>query len=141
MEPESMVHALEQIHALLEPGGILINIQPEGELVEFYAVLNTGEQFIGYMLETDDYIEYFQAIEAIETATGMGLFQSEKVDTFEFRAHAASFDEMKTFLEENWSDAVITDEVIASAKKLEDKHGVYKTILREKVKVSLFRSI
>ncbi len=136
-----MVHALEQIHALLEPGGVLINIQPEGELVEFYAVLNAGEQFIGYMLETDDYIEYFQAIDAIETATGMGLFQREKVDTFEFRAHASSFDEMKTFLEENWSDAVITDEVIASAKNMEDKHGVYKTILREKVKLSLLRSI
>lgn len=136
-----MVHALEQIHALLEPGGILINIQPEGELVEFYAVLDTGEQFIGYMLETDDYVEYFQAKDAIETATGMGMFQNEKVACFEFCVHAESFKEMKTYLEENWSDAVITDEVVASAKNLEDKHGAYKTILREKVKLSLLGSI
>ena len=136
-----MVHALEKIHALLEPGGTLINIQPDGELDEFYALLNAGEQFIGYLLEKDDYIEYFQAKDAIQTVIAMGLFQSEKVAAFVFCDHADSFNEMKTFLEENWSDAIITDEVIASAKNLEDKHGVYKTILRVKVMLNLLRSI
>ena len=136
-----MVYALEQIHALLEPGGTLINIQPDGELDEFYAVLNAGEQFIGYLQEKDDYIEYFQAKDAIQTVIDKGLFQSEKVTAFVFCDYADSFNEMKTFLEENWSDAIITDEVIASAKDLEDKHGVYKTILRVKVKLNLLRSI
>lgn len=136
-----MVHALEQVHALLEPGGTLINIQPEGELVEFYAVMDEGEQFIGYMLESDNYIEYFQAMHAIEAATSMGLFRIQNVGEFEFCNYADSFHEMKTYLDENWSDAVITDEVIASAKNLEDEHGAYKTILREKVKLSLLRSI
>lgn len=136
-----MVHALEQIHALLEPGGALINIQPEGELVEFYAALDGGEQFLGYMLENDDYIEYFQAMDAIDSVKGLGLFRSEKTEAFEFCAHAGSFDEMKTYLEENWSDAIIPDEVIASAKNLEEEHGTYKTILREKVKLSLLRSM
>jgi len=140
MEPESMVHALEQIHDLLEPGGILINFQPNGELVEFYAALDDGERFIGYLLESDDYIEYFQAQDAIEKVTGMGLFQSEKVGEFEFCAYADSFKAMKTHLEENWSDAVITDEVITSAHNLEEEHGVYKTILREMGKLSILRS-
>ena len=51
-----MVHALEQIHNLLEPGGYLIDIHPNGELVEFSLPLEEGEQFIGHMQETDDYI-------------------------------------------------------------------------------------
>jgi hypothetical protein len=141
MEPESMVHALEKIHALLGPGGDLINIQPDGELVEFYAVLDEGEQFIGYMLENDDYVEYFQAMHAIEMAANAGLFQIQKVGEFEFCNYAGSFHEMKSYLDKNWSDAVITEEVIASARNLEDEHGAYKTILREKIKLSLLRSI
>ncbi len=135
-----MVHALEQIHDLLEPGGHLINFQPNGELNEFYAVLDEDEMFIGYLLESDDYIEYFQALDALETVKGSGLFQSEKVGEFEFFAYADSFNEMKAYLEENWSDAVFTDEVITSAQNLEDEYGIYKTILKERGKLSILRS-
>jgi hypothetical protein len=141
MEAESMVHALEQIHNLLNPGGYLIDIHPNGELVEFILPLEEGEQFIGYMQETDDYIEYYQANEAIKTVVDNGLFQVEKTGEFEFFTHADSFDELKTFLNENWSDAVITDEVIANARKLEQAHGKRKVLLREQVSLAVLKSI
>ena len=96
-----MVHALEQIHDLLKPGGHLIDIHPNGEKVEFYAVIDQDEQFIGHMLESDDYIEYFQAREAIETVIERGLFKVGKMMEFEFRTYTDSFDEMKIFLDEN----------------------------------------
>ena len=91
-----MVHALEQIHSVLKPfdeaqdrpGGHLIDIHPNGELVEFILPLDEGEKFIGHMRETDDYIEYRQADEAVNTVVSNGLFQVERTGKFEFRTYA-----------------------------------------------------
>lgn len=135
-----MVHALEQIHDLLKPGGQLIDIHPNGELVEFHYELGEDKLFLGYMRETDDYIEYRQADEALETVLNRKLFHLDVAGEFEFRTYADSFGEMQDFLNENWSDAVITDEVITSARKLESKCGEYKTILREQVVIGLFKA-
>ena len=136
-----MVHALEQIHTLLKPGGQLIDIHPNGELVEFILPLDEGEQFIGYMQETDDYIEYRQADEAIQTAVSRGLFRVEKTGEFEFRTYADSFEELKAFLDENWSDAVIGEEVIAKAEELEKEHGKRGTFLREQTRIGLYGAL
>ena len=136
-----MVHALEQIHNLLEREGYLIDIHPNGELVEFILPLEDGEQFIGYMQETDDYIEYHQADDALEAMVTEGLFQIVKSGEFEFFTHANSFDELKTFLAENWSDSIVTDDVIASARMLEKKHGKRKVFLREQVKIGLLKRV
>ena len=136
-----MVHALEQIHNLLEREGYLIDIHPNGELVEFILPLEDGEQFIGYMQETDDYIEYHQADDALEAMVTEGLFQIVKSGEFEFFTHAISFDELKTFLAENWSDSIVTDDVIASARMLEKKHGKRKVLLREQVKIGLLKRV
>jgi hypothetical protein len=93
------------------------------------------------MLETDDYIEYGQADRAIETAIRKGLFRIDSTGGFEFRTHADSFGKMQAFLDENWSDAFITDEVIARAIALENEHGEFKTILREQVKIGLLKAL
>ena len=136
-----MVHALEQIHTLLKSGGYLIDIHPNGELVEFILPLEEGEQLIGHMQETDDYIEYRQANDALEATVVAGLFQAVKSGEFAFLTHAESFDELKTFLNENWSDSVITEDVIASAKRLEKEFGKRKTLLREQVRIGLLKRI
>ena len=47
-----MVHALQEIRKLLKPKGALIDIRPNGELVQFIRPLEEGERFIGYMHET-----------------------------------------------------------------------------------------
>jgi len=141
MEAESMVHALEQVHDLLIPGGYLIDIHPNGELVEFNYHLNGSEQFLGYMQESDNYIEYRQADEAIQNVLNRDVFQFIAAREFEFRTYADSFDELKAFLEANWSDAVIPKDVSARAGKLESEYGKYQTILREQVKVGLLKRI
>ena len=92
------------------------------------------------MLETDDYIEYRQADEALQVAIEKGFFQVLKTGEFEFRLHADSFNELKAFLDENWSDAVITDEVIANARKLEKEHGERRVFLREQARIGLLKA-
>ena len=141
MGAESMVHALEQVHSLLKSGGFLIDIHPNGEPVEFIYPFEGREHLIGYMQESDDYIEYHQADEALDVAVSNGLFQVEKSEEFTFNTHAKKFDELKTFLDENWSDAVVSEEVIANAKKLEWEYGQRAVHLREKVRMTVFKAI
>jgi hypothetical protein len=141
MEAGSMVHALEQINELLKPGGHLIDIHPTGEPVKFIRPLKGHEHFIGYLQEADDYIEYQQADEAIESAVSKGLFQVDETEEFEFHTYANSFENLKTFLEENWSDAVITDEVIAEAHKLDKEYGKRTMFLRESTKITVLKKI
>jgi len=141
MEPESMVHALEQIHDLLKPEGHLIDVHPTGELVKFIRPLERYEHFMGYLRETDDYIEYQQADEALETAVSKGLFQVCETKEFNFHTYANSFENLKTFLEENWSDAVIPDDVIAEAHKLDAEHGKHTVFLREQARVTVLKAV
>ena len=134
-----MVHALQEIRNLLKSDGALIDIRPNGELNKFIRPYRDGEgeHFIGYMHEADDYIEYRQAEAAVQEVVAAGLFRIEKAGEFEFRIHADSFAELKTHLDENWSDSIITEEVIAEAKRLDTKYGVGKVFLREQVRILL----
>jgi|GEM_PF-588631 len=136
-----MVHALQEIRNLLKPNGVLIDIRPNGELVQFIRPLGNEERLIGYLQETDDYIEYHQAEAAMQEVVAEGLFQIKKAEEFTFHVHADSFTELKTYIDENWSDAFITEEVIAEAKRLDNKYGVVKILLREKVHIFLLASI
>jgi len=136
-----MVHALEQIHDLLKTDGRLIDIHPTGELVEFIYPFEGREYLIGHLQETDDYIEYRQADEALDEVVSKGLFQVEKSQEFVFNTHSNNFDNLKTFLDDNWSDAVITDDVVANAKKFEADYGKRAVFLREKVRVTVLKAV
>ena len=136
-----MVHALREIHSLPKPNGFLIDIRPNGELVEFIRPHQEGELFIGHLQETDDYIEYRQAAAAVQEVIVDGLFQTQKVEEFIFQVHADSFAELKVFLDESWSDSLITEEVITEAARLDELYGVGKALLREQVYIGLLRPI
>lgn len=137
MQPESMVHALEQIHARIVPDGCLVDIHPNGERAEFICRLGAGERLIGYLEESDGYLEYRQTDAALETVVARGLFRVSRAGEFEFRTYADSFDELEQWLSANWSDAIIPDEVAASASGWERDAGCGALFLRERVKISL----
>ncbi len=136
-----MVHALKEIRELLKPNGLLIDIRPNGELVEFIRPLDDGEHFIGYLQETDDYIEYRQAAAAIQEVVAAGQFRIKKTREFTFQTHADSFTELQTFLDETWSDALITEDVIAEAKRLDEEFDTGKVVMREQVHIGLLEPI
>jgi hypothetical protein len=141
MESESMVHALEQIHDLLKPDGQLIDIHPNGELVEFIRYVKERECMFGYLLESDDYIEYRQADEALESVQTKELFKIEKMGEFDFHTYADSFDSLKEFLDENWSDAIVPKDVIDEAHRLDDEYGQSTAFLREKTRITILKKI
>lgn len=104
-----MVHALETIQQLLKPGGILLDIHPTNEPAA--VAVRLREQIIpaGWIDESDDYVEYEWADEALQRVVDSQLFTLERVGVFEFIWHADSTNELRAYLAEEWKDAIIDD--------------------------------
>jgi len=113
-----MVHALEIVHRLLKPEGRLIDIHPSGIPPVMEAVRGNQRFLLGYLQETDDFIEYRQASAALEQAVRRGLFAVERQDTFTFIIHADSAPELYDYLVETWADAVPPTEILTRASEL-----------------------
>ena len=104
-----MVHALETIQQLLKPNGILLDIHPTNEPAAIAVRLR--EQIIpaGWIDESDDYVEYEWADEALQRMVDNQPFMLERVGTFEFMWHADSMNDLRAYLAEEWKDAIIDD--------------------------------
>lgn len=113
-----MVHALELVHSLLNPHGLLVDIHPTGQppLIEITSAGQTHQ--LGELQEADDFIEYHQADEALEQVIQSGLFLRARQETFTFLTHASSLDELRIYLQKNWSDVIWPDEVSRRANIL-----------------------
>jgi hypothetical protein len=118
MAPEGMVHALELIHTLLKPDGCLIDIHPNGPPMPIEACIAGQFHRLGYLQETDDFIEYGQASAALLEVIQRGLFVVEQQGRFIFITRADSVDELHTFLTENWTDGIFPAEVDLQAREL-----------------------
>ena len=136
-----MVHALETAHSLLKADGLLIDIHPNGEppLVEVHA--DGKVQLAGYLDETDDFVEYFEADDALAEVTGRGLFELEREGLFTFMQHAVTIKDLADFLAAEWSDAVLHAETIERVVELMGIPGEGKEIvLRETIRIARFRA-
>lgn len=136
-----MVHALEITHSLLQTDGLLIDIHPSGEPPLIEAHVGGEVLLAGHLEETNDFVEYFEAGDALTDVTGCGLFALEREGLFTFMLHAPSIMALADHLEAEWSDAVLREETIERAAALMGEPGEGKEIvLRESVRIARFRS-
>jgi hypothetical protein len=108
MEPEGMVHALEEIHRMTRPAGTLIEIHPALEF-PFLEVRSNGELSFSENDPGFDYEEDSRHAEAaVATVVARGLFVLEESRRFELRKHASSLQELR----DHWAvaDAYVTEE-------------------------------
>jgi hypothetical protein len=109
MERAGMVHALETIQQLLKPNGILLDIHPTNEPAALAVRLR--EQIIpaGWITESDDYVEYEWADEALQRLVDNRHFTLERLGTFDFIWHADTMNDLRADLAAEWKDAIIDD--------------------------------
>ena len=135
-----MVHALEKIHQLLKPDGKLIDIHPSGEPPPIEVCVGQRTTVVGWMKETDDFIEYAQAGAALSEAIGRGWFDIERKGTFEFATHADSVSDLREYLAKEWKDAILDEAVAARAEQLlsavERDKGL---MVREQIRIARLR--
>ena len=132
-----MVHALEQIHFLLKPDGILIDIHPIGEPPPIEVRLGEEIHTVGWVREVDDYCEYVAATEALETAVSRNLYSWQKQGTFAFTVYTDTILDLCDHLAESWTDAIIDEDVIRRTLDLMQTTEPNKeVVLREVIKIA-----
>jgi hypothetical protein len=140
MERAGMVHALEKISQLLKSDGILLDIHPTNEPAAMAVRLR--EQLIpaGWLTESDDYVEYEWADEALQRMVDDRHFALERVGTFEFVWHADTLNELRDYLAEEWKDAII-DEMTAGRIEELLKLPVHdkEILVSEAIRIARFR--
>ena len=106
-----MVHALGEIHRVLKPGGLLIDLRPVEDNWSVEVVSSVGYQMAGRLSDlpigvSDDKA----AFNAMREAESLGWFSKEKDGEFGFFYIWDTPSEMKEYIEEEWEDFEKMDE-------------------------------
>jgi len=137
-----MVHALAQIHFLLKPDGILIDIHPTPEPPPIDVRLGADIHRVGWVREVDDYCEYVAADEALATAVSRHLYTWQKQGTFAFTTYADTILDLRRHLAQTWTDAIIDDDIIRRTLDLmQTPSDDQEVILREVVKIARLKPV
>jgi hypothetical protein len=140
MPPERMVHALETVLTLIKPGGVLLDIHPGQDKAWVEVRVNDKDYFLDVVQETDDYIEYQQANEALVQASERGWFEVEEAGKFLFIIHAGTMKEMREFLTENWKDAILNESIDGKAREYYSKAAEsYEILIREEILIARYK--
>lgn len=135
------MHALEITRGLLKRDGLLIDIHPNGEPPPIEVHVDGEVLLAGYLEETSDFVEYFEADGALADVTARGLFELEREGLFMFMTHAPTIKALVDHLKAEWSDAVLPEKSIEQAMALVGEPGKDREIiLRESVRISRYRA-
>jgi len=144
-----MVHALEMTRDLLKRDGLLIDIHPTGRPPRVEVHVGEEIHLAGHLEETNGFLEYFQADDALKEVTGRGLFELERQGLFTFLLHAPTITALVDHLAAEWLDAVLPEETIARAAELLGEPGEGaaghsgdrpEIVVREIIHIARFRS-
>jgi hypothetical protein len=100
----------------------------------------------GHLDETGNFVEYFEASDALKDVTGRGLFELEREGLFTSLMHAPTIMALADHIEAEWSDSVLHEETIKRAAELmggpgEGVGGHREIVLREFVSIARLRTI
>ena len=142
MQAEGMVHALEITHSLLKPGGLLIDIHPNGKHPRVEVHRDGAVRLAGLVDDLDDFEDYFNADQALAEVNSRGLFLLEQEAFFSFGYHADTMTEMTDHIAAEWSSAVLSPETTARAEQLLGEPEEGKEIdIREPIRITCFRAL
>ena len=108
-----MVHALSEIHRVLVPGGVLIDLRP---LLDEWPLEVTSRNRVREAGHATDLAEPLAddvaANQAIEEGIRQGWFQREEGQEFPFFYYWDTPKEMQEYLDDSWEDVIHIEEQV-----------------------------
>jgi hypothetical protein len=123
MQAEGMVHALEIVHSLIKPGGLLVDIHPLGDPPAIQVLLQGQTIQVGWLQESDNFIEYPQATDALAQVITRGWFALDQQGEFIFITHATSWEDLENYLKAKWHDAILPEGAALRVQRLREELG------------------
>jgi hypothetical protein len=101
MEYGSMVHALEEVHRLLKPDGLMIDIHPAAEHSSIEIHRNGKSDLVGHLKVHQWCVDFEQADNALTEIVQRGMFTVEQKNIFDALTYYDSAEEMGAALKES----------------------------------------
>ena len=139
-----MVHALEEIHRILVPGGILLDIRPLADRWQVEVASTRGLQQTGRVEDLPEQLNADKASnEAMQEAERRGWFRRDGEEFFPFFYTWDTPNEMEEYLTEEWADFAElgedTKEMTRSAWAISDADS--RVCVRVKVLISRWQAV
>jgi hypothetical protein len=107
MDPASMVHALSEIHRVLDPDGILIDARPIGEQWQIEVASASAIQETGRVTDLPEQTSGdLAANTAMKEAEKRGWFSRDREEFFPFFYTWDTPSEMESFIAQDWMDFI-----------------------------------
>ncbi len=115
-----MVHALKHTHSMLEPDGVLINIQPipATSSIEIHSA-NTIMK-VDWLTDQTEFKSENAALNAVSQVISEGYFLFEDERDFNFRVYADSLPEFREVLTYWWESTDRIDQTIQKLAELRE---------------------
>ena len=137
-----MVHALKQVHRILHPDGLLINIQPLPipHAIEVHSVESVTKA--GWLTDQTDYASERASFNALAQLVAEGDFELVDEQEFNFNVYAANLSEMQAWLAEWWGAAVLPQSAIQRVKEIYQAAAPSaRIVLIEPVRITKLRAV
>lgn len=123
-----MVDALTQITKLLKPDGLLIDIHPQDIILPIYVQIGAATTEIGAIDVESKFAKYRRADEAINIVVQNETYSLRHKTVVDFLIYFDTVAECRQYLEEEWSDAKLSESNWAHMKFLMSQGNAFKQI-------------
>src|SRR3954466_14913747 len=114
-----MVDALRRAHAMLAPGGRVLDLHPTA----VPSSLLVGDSATGRVDAGDAPLRHAAAGAALDTVVADRLFAIERSIDITFDTYADTLDELREYVADNWRNASIGDESLARTREALRRSG------------------
>ena len=137
-----MVHALEQIEAILKPGGTLLDIRPMAPQWPVEVFIAGEPRLAGHIDDMGKLEDDLAANRAMELVVARDLFEQTAAGEFEFEYYWNTPHQMVEFIEQSWGeDSWPSPEIAGEAERLSQEPSFDKLVrIRRKVILGTYRT-
>ena len=145
------MHALEQAHRVLRPGGILADLRPDrlggrsesqAGLPLIYAATDRESTLIGCVGKTDVRLRsYILADAAVDKVMRRGLFELETVERFPFADAFQSLEVLGAFAAAHWRTSFMDQAARAAIRQALDEDRSRRILVIEPLRLNVLRRL